>query len=147
MWKAACFVEGEGGNTMARETILYISDQAANSNSVLAALKATGYEVVSTNSAAQGVALLYIMRTVAAVVLDNRAREQAGFDVAQSLRAIRPGVPIVLLCRDRIEQLPSFAEACVSTRQPLENLTSAVRRLFAANRPGRPLADPAHSAA
>jgi DNA-binding NtrC family response regulator len=132
---------------MEHNTILYICDRANSSNSVLAALRETGREVVSTNSPTEGVALLYLMRTVAAVVLDNRAREQAGFDVAQSLRAIRPDVPIVLLRRERIEQLPSFVEACVSTGQPLENLTSAVRRLFAANRPGTPLADPANSAA
>ena len=41
---------------MTNETILYLSDQATNSNSVLAALKATGCEVVSTNSAAQAIA-------------------------------------------------------------------------------------------
>ena len=132
---------------MEHNTILYISDRANSSNSVLAALKETGCEVVSTNRPTEGVALLYVMHSVAAVALHNRAREQAGFDVARSLRAIRPNVPIVLLCRDRIEQLPSFVGACVSTGQPLENLTSAVRRLFAANRPGTPLADPAHSAA
>ncbi len=28
MWKAVCFVQNEGGTTMKRETILYISDQA-----------------------------------------------------------------------------------------------------------------------
>ena len=42
---------------------------------------------MSTNSPTEGVALLYIMHSVAAVVLDNRAREQASFDVARSLLA------------------------------------------------------------
>ncbi len=54
---------------MTGETILYLSDRATNSNSVLAALKATGYEVVSTNSATQAIALLYMLRMVVGVVL------------------------------------------------------------------------------
>jgi hypothetical protein len=61
MWKAACFVEHEGGNTMKHETILYISDQATSSDSVIGALENTGYEVVSTNSSTQVIALPYIM--------------------------------------------------------------------------------------
>ncbi len=44
------------------KTILYISDRANRSNSVLAALKETGCEVVSANSPTEGVALLYVMR-------------------------------------------------------------------------------------
>ena len=139
-------MENESGKIMEHETILYLSDQATSSNSISAALSAVGYEVVSTNSPTQATALLFVMHSVAGVVLNQRAAEQAIFDVARSLRAIRPDVPIVLLCRDRIEPLPSTVEACVSIRQPLENLTVAVRRLFAVNRPGTSLADPAHSA-
>ena len=108
MWKAACFVENEGGNTMKHETILYLSDQATSSDSVFAALETTGYEVVSTNSSTQAIALLYIMHSVAAVVLHHRAREQTSFDVARSLRAIHPDVPIVLLCRDQIRPLAAM---------------------------------------
>jgi CheY-like chemotaxis protein len=115
---------------MTLETILYISDQATSSDSLLAALKGTGYEVVSTNSAAQAIALLYIMHSVAAVVLHHGAREEAGFDVARSLRAIHPDIPIVLLCRDRIDRLPSCVDACVTTGQPVEKVASAVRHLL-----------------
>jgi len=113
---------------MTDETILYVSDQTANDNSVLAALKATGYEVVSANSATQAIALLYVLHTVAGVVLNHRARARAKFDVARSLRAIRSGVPIVLLCSEQIKRLPSSVDACVDTGQPLEKLTAAVRR-------------------
>ena len=42
---------------------------------------------MSTNSSTEGVVRLYVMHLVAAVVLDNRAREQASFDVARSLLA------------------------------------------------------------
>jgi CheY-like chemotaxis protein len=117
---------------MTHETILYVSDQTANNNSVLAALKATGYEVVSTNSATQAVAMLYVLHAVAGVVLNHRAGERAKFDIAGSLRAIRSDVPIVLLCDDQINRLPSSEDACVDTGQPLERLTAAVRRLLTA---------------
>jgi DNA-binding NtrC family response regulator len=100
---------------MEHNTILYISDRANGRNSVLNALKETGCEVVSTNSPTEGVALLYIMRTVAAVVLDNRAREQAGFDVAQSLGKIHPDVPVILLCGDQIDSSRSWRDRCVNT--------------------------------
>ncbi len=116
---------------MTNETILYLSDQTANSNSMLAALKASGYEVVGTNSAPQAIALLYILHTVAGVVLNLRASER-NTSVARSLQAIRPDVPIVLLCGDRIDRLPSCLDACVDTGQPLERLTAAVRRLLTA---------------
>jgi CheY-like chemotaxis protein len=119
---------------MTDETILYVSDQTANNNSVLAALKATGYEVVSTSSATQAIALLYVLHAVAGVVLNHRARERAKFDIARSLRAIRSDIPIVLLCGDRINRLPSSVDACVYPRQPLEKLTAVVRRLLAAKR-------------
>ena len=57
---------------MTRETILYISDQATCSDSVSAALETAGYEVVSTKSTMQAIALLFILHPVAAVVLDSR---------------------------------------------------------------------------
>jgi DNA-binding NtrC family response regulator len=110
------------------KTILYISHRANRSNLVLAALKETGCEVVSANSLPEGVALLYIMRSVTAVVLDNRSREQASFDVAQSLREIRPDVPVMLECGDQIDSSPSWAEGCVST----DKLASALQHLLAA---------------
>jgi DNA-binding NtrC family response regulator len=87
---------------MALASILFISDQASSRNSVLAALEATGYEVVGTNSATQAIALLFIMRSVAAVVLHYRVRERTGFDLLRSLRAIRPRVPIILLYRQQL---------------------------------------------
>ena len=115
---------------MATETILYISDQPTGGDSELAALKAADYDVLSTNSSTQAIALLYISRSVVAIVLHRRAREQARLDIARSLRAIHPDIPIVLLCRDQIDRLPPCVDACVSTRQPVEKLASAVRRVL-----------------
>jgi DNA-binding NtrC family response regulator len=107
-------------------TILYISDRADSSHSGLADLEEMGCEVVSTNSPTEGVALLYIMHSIAAVVLDNRAKEQASFDLSQSLRQIRPGVPIMLLCGDQIDNAPSWTDKCLSA----DKLTSALKHLL-----------------
>jgi DNA-binding NtrC family response regulator len=109
-------------------TILHISDQDNSRHSGLAALKEIGCEVVSANSPTEGVALLYIMHSVAAVVLDNRAKEQASFDLSQSLRQIRPDVPIVLLCSDQIDHAHSWTDRCVST----DTLISALKHLLTA---------------
>jgi DNA-binding NtrC family response regulator len=111
-----------------QKTILYISDGGNNSNSVVAAIKETGCEVVSTNSPTEGVALLYIMGRVDAVVLESRVREHANFNVAQSLRRIRPGVPVMIECVDQIDDSPTEKKSCVST----ENLTSAIEHLLTA---------------
>jgi DNA-binding NarL/FixJ family response regulator len=112
------------------ETILYISDHAASSDSVIIELEATGYKVVSTDSSTQGIALLYIMHSPAAAVLYHRADDGTCFKLAQSLRAIHPGVPIVLLSRDPIDCLPPCVDACVITEQPPEKVASAVRSLL-----------------
>jgi len=134
MWKAACFIKDEGGNRMTRETILYISDHAASSDSIIVELEATGYEVVSTDSSTHGIALLYIMHSVAAVVLHHWAEDRTCFKLAQSLRAIRPGVPIILVSRDPIDCLPPGVDACVVTEQPLEKVASTVHSLLTGER-------------
>lgn len=93
--------------------ILYISDVRGGSRSVLTALEEKGYEVVSTNSPTEGVALLYVMHSAAAVVVDKGASDRAGFDLVQSLRQIRPHVPVTLLCGDQFERSPSPTDTCV----------------------------------
>jgi DNA-binding NtrC family response regulator len=95
---------------IAHNTVLYISDDTNDSN-LLTALKETGCEVV-TASLAQAVALLYVMHAVIAVVLDERSREHASFDVAQSLRKIRPNIPVMFGCGDQIDGSP--VSDCVS---------------------------------
>jgi DNA-binding NtrC family response regulator len=100
-----------------RRTILYIFDRSNRSNAVLAAIKQTGCEVLSTDSLTQGVALLYILGQVSAVVLDNQVRKHANFDVAKSLKTIRPWVPVVLRCCDPIHSSLSLTDNCVSTNE------------------------------
>jgi CheY-like chemotaxis protein len=119
---------------MMDETILYVSDQTANNNSVLAALKATGYEVVSSNSATQAIALLYVLHTVAGVVLNHRTRERpsltsriASGRFALMFRLFWCAVTRSTACRHPVD-------ACVDIGQPLEKLTATMRRLLAAKR-------------
>ena len=113
---------------MDHHTVLYIRDPANRSNSVLAAIKESGCQVVSTSSPTEGVALLYILGQVAAVVLDSQVGEHATFDVAQSLSRIRPSVPVMLQCGDLIDRTRSSTESCVST----DELTSALEHLLTA---------------
>jgi DNA-binding NarL/FixJ family response regulator len=109
---------------MARETILCISDCEAFTGSIFAALEAMGDEVVSTQSSTEAMAMEYIMHSVVAVVLYHQTGEQSSLDAAKSLRAFCPNVPIILLCHDELDRLPSYVDACVSTGQSLEKVTS-----------------------
>lgn len=119
---------------MARETILYISDRETFTGSIFAALEATGYQVVSTQSSTEAMAIEYIMHSVVAVVLRHQTGEQSSLDAAKSLRTFCPNVPIILLCDDELDRLPSYVDACVCTGQSLEKVTSEVRSLLSARR-------------
>jgi hypothetical protein len=113
---------------MKRKIILYISDQTTRGSAISEALNAAGYEVVTTNTI-EAVALLYVLHSIAAVVM--RAREQANLDV-QNIRAICPDVPIVLLCRGRTNCVPSrvdTGDTYVATVQSPATLAAAVQRL------------------
>jgi hypothetical protein len=116
------------------ETILYISGGTTSCNSVMIDLEATGYEVVRTDSSTEGIALLYLMHSVAAVVLHCQPEDRSWFELGQSLGAIRPGVPIILLSRDPILCLPPWVDACVGTEQPPEEVASAVHSLLTTER-------------
>src|SRR5256885_11314436 len=115
---------------MKHETILFISSQKTSSNSILAAVKATGCRVVSSTST-QAIALLFIMHCVAAVLVDRAGSDNTSFDLPGNLRAICPNAPIILLSPTPISPLPSHVDACVSTASPLTNVTSAVLRVLA----------------
>ena len=119
---------------MTRETILYISDRETFTGSIFAALEATGYQVVSTQSSTEAMAIEYIMHSVVAVVLRHQTGEQSSLDAAKSLRTFCPNVPIILLCDDELDRLPSYIDACVCTGQSLEKVTSEVRSLLSARR-------------
>jgi hypothetical protein len=66
------------------QTILYISDHATNSDSVIIELEATGYDVVSTDSSTEGIALLYLMHSVAGVVLLCQPVDRSWFELGKA---------------------------------------------------------------
>ena len=115
---------------MTRDTIIYVSNQTTRDTSVLRELENAGYQVARTSSATQAIALLFVLHATAAVVLDQRATEHNSFDLALRLRAICPEVPIVLLCREPLDRLPSWVDACVNAGEPLESLISTLRDLL-----------------
>ena len=105
---------------MSIATVLYISDKTVPGDPVTGALRNAGYEVVSADSFSEGVALLFLLRSVAAVVLHDRLGERNGVDVARSLRSIRPEVAIILLSPNQIDSLPPYVDASVSMSQPFD---------------------------
>jgi response regulator RpfG family c-di-GMP phosphodiesterase len=114
---------------MAGDTILYVSDHAVSA-SVLAAIKAAGYDVVSADRTNQALALLFVMRSAAAVVLDLGSTEEIGYELARELRAIHSGVPILLRCCEHIDHRPPWVDAYVSAGEPLERLASLLRKML-----------------
>jgi len=113
-------------------TILYISDKTTPGEPVTDALRNAGYEVVSADSSSEGVALLFLMHSVAAVVLHDQLGERSGVDLARTLRSIRPEVAIILLSPNQIDSLQPYVDASVSLSQPFDMVTSTVPGLLAA---------------
>jgi hypothetical protein len=63
-------------------------------------------------------------------VVDQRARKQASFALAWSLRLVPRDVPIIVLSRKPIDRLPPWVDACASATEPLEKLTSTLRMML-----------------
>lgn len=116
---------------MAAGTILFVSDRGPLSSSTLAALEATGYDVVSPDRSTQAIAMLFVMNSVNAVVIDQPWINQPGFDLIRSLRALCPEVPIIALCDGRIDPLPPEVDSCLNMRQPPGKVTSDLECLLA----------------
>ena len=130
-WKVACFCQGE--DVLMAKSILYLFDTATNSGSITDALEATGYGVVKANCSTQAIALLFLMKSVAMVVLQERPKMQKCIALARSMRKLRPDVTIILLSCKQIDPLPSCVDASLCTEEPRENLTSVVRYFLSEN--------------
>ena len=107
--------------------MLYLFDRTTRRDSTLAALWACGHEVVSTCSVTQAMALLFLMQSVAGVVLDDNAR-RTDADLIARLRRLCPSLPIVLLVDSPEGEAPEGVDACVCTAQSPETITSEVQR-------------------
>lgn len=112
---------------MERETVLYIFDQPTCCKPISDTLNAAGFEVVATNRFTQAVALLYILHSVDAVVL--QVREQAAALGVRSIRAMCPDVPIVLLGTSQSYLLPSGADTYITAAQALTTLAAAIQHI------------------
>ena len=118
-------------NEMVAGTILFVSDHGPQSSSILAALEATGYDVASPDRSTQAIAMLFVMNSVNAVVIDQPWTNQSSFDLTRSLRALCPEVPIIALCDGRIDPLPPEVDSCLNMRQPPEKVTSDLKCVLA----------------
>ena len=63
----------------------------------VAALQSAGHNVLATSSGKRALEL-FVQSELDIVVLDYRAREVYGGEVALRMRALRPDVPILMLC-------------------------------------------------
>jgi DNA-binding NtrC family response regulator len=105
--------------------MLYLFDRERRQEPIAQALRATEYDVVSTGSVTQAMALLFLMHTVVGVVVDEAVLE-ANPDLVKRLHGLSPQLPIVGLINSG-STLPSGMNA-VSIAQPPEAITAAVER-------------------
>jgi CheY-like chemotaxis protein len=103
--------------------------QNTDSNSLFRVLHDAGYELTTTTDQSQALALLFVLKSVAAVIVDQRGEEVAISELPRHLRQLRRDVPIVLLSREPLPQLPDFIDACVSDHEPLETLIRVLDQL------------------
>jgi len=114
---------------MATNTILWVTaEDVSASNPVVVAFQDAGYELVSTASPSQAVAVLFLNRCVCAVVLDQRLKQTAG--LAGTLHSIRADVPILLLSQDKVSPLPQSVDGCVCVGEGLEGLLPSLQTVL-----------------
>ena len=104
------------------KTILSVSEDPSSRHSVQSALKDAGYESAGTSSSIQAMALLFVLQGIVAVVIDERNKTHPDFELARKLRTVRADIPIILVCREPLESLPRYLDACVSGEEPLGKL-------------------------
>lgn len=100
---------------MAHYTILYVAPDLSDGSPVALSLRAAGCRMVTTDSPAQALALLFVNRRIDAVVLDERAGQPNSIGLAKLLRSLRADIPILLVAQGKIDPLPRGVDACVCT--------------------------------
>jgi CheY-like chemotaxis protein len=78
------------------KVILCVDDEAAGLSVRKAVLESQGYRVLTAESGPEGL-LLFSSETVHLVVLDYAMPEMHGGVVAERMKRLKPGIPIVLL--------------------------------------------------
>jgi CheY-like chemotaxis protein len=103
--------------------------EKTDSNSLFRLLQDAGYELTTTTDQSQALAMLFVMKSVDAVIVDQREDEHASFDLPRHLRALRRNVPIVLLSHEPLPQIPDYVDACISDQEPLDRLVHVLDEL------------------
>ena len=98
--------------------LLFDPENASNQqkSSVVCDLKKAGYEVMEAHDLNTAAALLYVSRRVEAVVV-HAADGQIGPEFKQSVTAIRPGLPLLLLDQILIANQNEPADEAASTKR------------------------------
>jgi DNA-binding NtrC family response regulator len=114
---------------MSTHTILYISDDLSAADSYARKLKGTGLDLVSTSSASDAAALLFVNRRFEAVVLDQRKNSQTHLDLARVLKSFR-NIPIILVSTQVVEPLPTSVDALVCVNDEMEELPRMIEAIL-----------------
>lgn len=94
--------------------ILCVSRSSSHLEAICSALPRGEYEVVSATTPEQAVAVC-VSNNLAAVVLDSEFSTEAGWSAAQTLKMVKPHLPVVLLGHVHEQSLPHGIDAVAST--------------------------------
>jgi DNA-binding NtrC family response regulator len=114
---------------MSTHTVLYVSDDLLAADSCSRRFKGAGLELVSTSSASDAIALLFVNRRFEAVLLDQRKNSQASLGLAQVLKSFRD-IPIILVATQVVEPLPASVDACVCVNDDIEELPHMIEAIL-----------------
>jgi DNA-binding NtrC family response regulator len=114
---------------MSTHTVLYISDDVLAADSCARRLKGTGLELVSTTSASDAIALLFVNRRLEAVLLDQRKHSQPHLGLARVLKSFRD-IPVILVSTQMVEPLPTSVDACVCVNDEIEELPQMIEAIL-----------------
>jgi DNA-binding response OmpR family regulator len=103
-------------------TILCVADDTSSAQSLASKLQLAGYAAHCAAGPSQATALLFVNRSVEAVVLDQRSKSSASFALARLLRSLRRDIPILLLSAEVVDPLPSCIDGAVCTNAGIEGL-------------------------
>ena len=119
------------------KTILCIDDDHGMLGYQRALLERRGYNVLTANSARQGLQIAAAC-VIAAVIVDYHMAEMNGHEIATEIKRLTPQVPIVMLSSD--EEIPERAlnvvDAFVSKNDAPSRLLPMIIRMCGENPPG-----------
>jgi CheY-like chemotaxis protein len=102
-----------------KPVILCIDDEALNTFTRKLVLESAGYSVLVAQSGQEGLTILK-SEPVDAVIVDYLMPEMNGGQVAEQIRSIRPGIPILMLsgCLEIPASVVAIVDACISKAEP-----------------------------